>query len=117
MMIGRQYSYTEVARMLGAGISQLPAVLVVAGLAILAFGLVPRWSVPAAWTVVGVLVVLQLLGPVLRFSHWVMDVSPFAHVPRLPGGSLVAWPLVWLCLLAVAFSLAGLAALRRRDIG
>jgi ABC-2 type transport system permease protein len=107
----------EVPRMLGAGISQLPAVLVVAGVAMVAFGLVPRWSVAGMWTVVGVLVVLQLFGPVLRFSHWVMDVSPFAHVPRLPGGAVPLWPLVWLCVLAVALSAGGLFALRGRDIG
>jgi ABC-2 type transport system permease protein len=108
---------TEVARMLGAGISQLPAVLVVAGAAVLAFGLVPRWSVPGMWTLVGLLVVLQLFGPVLRFSHWVMDVSPFSHVPRLPGGTVQARPLTWLCAVALVFSLAGLDALRHRDAG
>jgi polyether ionophore transport system permease protein len=108
---------TEVGRMLGAGVSQLPAVLVVAGVAVLAFGLVPRWSVPGMWTLVGLLVLLQLFGPVLRFSHWVMDVSPFSHVPRLPGGTVQARPLTWLCAVAVVFLLAGLDALRHRDVG
>jgi len=107
----------EVSRMLGAGLGQLPAVLVVAGVAVLAFGLVPRWSVPGMWTIVGVLVVFQLFGPLLRFSHWVMDVSPFTHVPHLPGGAVSVTPLVWLCVIAVAFTLAGLSALRRRDAG
>jgi ABC-2 type transport system permease protein len=78
---------------------------------------VPRWSVAGMWTVVGVLVVLQLFGPVLRFSHWVMDISPFAHVPRLPGGAVPLWPLVWLCVLAAALSAGGLFALWGRDIG
>jgi ABC-2 type transport system permease protein len=107
----------EVPRMLGAGISLLPAVLVVGGIAVLAFGLVPRWSVPVMWTVVGVVVALQLFGPLLRLSQWVLDISPFAHVPRLPGGAVAAWPLLWLCLVAVVFSLAGLAGLRHRDVG
>ena len=108
---------TEVARMLGAGVSQLPAVLVVAGVAVLAFGLVPRWSVPGMWTLVGLLILLQLFGPVLRFSHWVMDVSPFSHVPRLPGGTVQGRPLTWLCAVALVLSLAGLDALRHRDVG
>jgi ABC-2 type transport system permease protein len=108
---------TEVPRMLGAALSQLPATLVVAGLAVLVFGLLPQWSVPAAWTIVGLVAVLQLFGPVLQLSHWVMDVSPFAQVPRMPGGTVSVAPLVWLCVLAAAFSLAGLTALRRRDIG
>jgi ABC-2 type transport system permease protein len=108
---------TETGRMLGAGVSQLPAVLVVTGVAVLAFGLVPRWSVPGMWTLVGLLVLLQLFGPVLRFSHWVMDVSPFSHVPRLPGGTVQARPLTWLCAVALVLSLAGLDALRHRDVG
>jgi ABC-2 type transport system permease protein len=107
----------EVATMLGAGVSQLPAVLAVAGVAVVLFGFVPRWSVPGAWTVVGLVVVLQLFGPVLRFSHWVMDASPFAHVPRLPGGPVGAASLTWLCALAAVLCAVGLAGLRRRDIG
>lgn len=46
-----------------------------------------------------------------------MDFSPFAHVPRLPGGTVTAAPLVWLVVVAVALTAAGLTALRRRDVG
>jgi ABC-2 type transport system permease protein len=38
-------------------------------------------------------------------------------VPRLPGGTVSASPLLWLSLIALALGTAGLAALRRRDIG
>ena len=41
---------------------------------------------------------------------------PFEHGPPLPGGRLIAAPLV-LTAIAAAFSVAGLAALARRDIG
>jgi len=54
---------------------------------------------------------------VLQMSHWVLDVSPFTHVPRLPGGTVSAAPLLWLSALAVALAVTGLAALRHRDIG
>jgi len=47
----------------------------------------------------------------------VLDVSPFTHVPKLPGGTVTAAPLFWLSVIALALSVAGLAALRRRDIG
>jgi ABC-2 type transport system permease protein len=107
----------EVARLLGAAMAQLPASLAVAGAAVLLFGLLPRSSVAGAWTVVGVLVLIALFGQVLRLSRWILDVSPFAHVPRLPGAAVTAAPLLWLSLAVLALAVAGLAGLRRRDIG
>ena len=112
---------SEVARLLGAAMVQLPASLAVAGAAVVLFGLAPRASVAGAWTVVGVVVLIALFGQVLQLSQWVLDVSPFAHVPKLPGAAVTAAstgaPLLWLGLAAVALAAAGLAGLRRRDIG
>jgi ABC-2 type transport system permease protein len=107
----------QAARMLGAAMAQLPASLVVAGVAVVLVGLLPGVSVAGAWTVLGAVVVIDLFGEALQLSHWVLDISPFTHAPRLPGGPVSAASLLWLCLAAVAFSAFGLAALRRRDLG
>jgi len=106
-----------VATMLGAAMGQLPSALALAAVAIAIFGWLPRACVPGAWTAVGLAVVIELFGQVLQLSHWVLDISPFTHAPRLPGGTVLAAPLLWLGLVALAFAAAGLAALRRRDIG
>jgi len=108
---------TQVATMLGAALGQLPAALVLAAVAVWFFGFWPEASVAGAWGAVGLVVLLALFGQVLQLSHWVLDVSPFTHAPRLPGGTVSAAPLLWLGLVAVALTAAGLAALRRRDIG
>jgi ABC-2 type transport system permease protein len=108
---------SQAATMTGAALAQLPSVLVLAAVAIAAFGLWPRACVPAAWTALGLVVALNLFGQVLQLSHWVLDISPFTHAPRLPGGSVSAAPLLWLCGIAVAATAAGLLGLRRRDIG
>jgi ABC-2 type transport system permease protein len=105
------------ATMTGAALAQLPPVLVLAGAAIAVFGLWPRACAPAAWTALGLVVVISLFGQALQLSRWVLDVSPFTHAPRLPGGPVQAAPLLWLCAAALALSAAGLAGLRRRDIG
>ena len=111
----------EVAKLLGAAMVQLPASLAVAGAAVVLFGLAPRASVAGAWTVVGVMVLIALFGQVLRLSQWVLDVSPFTHVPKLPGVAVTVHttgaPLLWLGLAALALAVTGLAGLRRRDIG
>ena len=96
----------QVARMLGAAMAQLPASLVIAGVAVALVGLLPGACVAGAWTVLGAVVVIDLFGQVLQLSHWLLDVSPFTHVPRLPGGTVSATPLLWLCLAAVTFSAA-----------
>ena len=98
-------------------LAQLPAALVIAGIAVALVGLLPGACVAGAWTVLGAVVVIDLFGEALQLSHWVLDISPFTHAPRLPGGTLAAAPLLWLCLAALAFAAVGLAALRRRDIG
>jgi ABC-2 type transport system permease protein len=108
---------SEAATMAGAALAQLPPVVVLAGVAIAVFGLWPRACVPAAWTALGLVVAIDLFGQVLQLSHWIGDVSPFTHAPRLPGGPVAAAPLLWLCAVALAAAAAGLAGLRRRDIG
>jgi ABC-2 type transport system permease protein len=108
---------TAVPRLLGAAFAQLPAVLVVAAVAAALFGLLPESCVAAGWTALGVAALLVLLGPTLRLSQWVQDISPFTHVPRLPGGVFTAEPLAWLSAVAVVLAAAGLLGLRRRDIG
>jgi polyether ionophore transport system permease protein len=67
--------------------------------------------------VVGVLVLIALFGQVLRLSQPVLDVSPFTHVPKLPGAAVTAAPLLWLSLAVLALVAVGLAGLRHRDIG
>jgi ABC-2 type transport system permease protein len=73
--------------------------------------------VAVAWTAVGLAAALNIFGQALQLSHWVLDISPFTHVPKLPGGTVTATPFLWLGVIAVALGAAGLAALRRRDIG
>lgn len=86
------------------------------GVAMLALGAVPDGCVAAGWTAVGLAVALHIFGQVLQLSHWVLDVSPFTHVPKLPGGTVSATALAWLCVTGVALCALGLAALRRRDV-
>jgi hypothetical protein len=105
-----------VAQLLGTAFAQLPATLAVAAVAVLLFGLRPRPPSSGPGPRVGLAVAIELFGQVLQVSHWVLDVSPFTHTPRLPDGTVMAAPLLWLCLAALAFTATGLAALRRRDI-
>jgi ABC-2 type transport system permease protein len=94
---------------------QLPAAWVLAGLGVALFGLVPRLAA-LAWAGLIACAVLLELGVLLGLSHWVVDASPFAHVPKLPGSAFTATPLLWLTAVAAALLAAGLVGFRRRDI-
>jgi ABC-2 type transport system permease protein len=105
----------ELPRVLAGALVQVPAVLVLSGLAMALFGLLPRLA-PVAWAALAVSALLVLFGPLLRLSHWLLDVAPFAHIPKVPGASVSATALAWLLVIAAVLAAAGLAGFRRRDI-
>jgi ABC-2 type transport system permease protein len=107
----------EMARMLGAGLAQLPAALVLVGLAMLAFGVLPDACTAIGWTGLGLVVALNIFGQMLQLPNWIMNISPFTHAPRLPGGPVPVTSLALLSVLAVALCVAGLGGLRHRDVG
>ena len=51
------------------------------------------------------------------FDQWVMDASPFTHVPKIPGEGFTVTPLVMLTAVAALLIIVGLAGFRRRDTG
>ncbi len=106
---------TQVPRLLGAALAQVPAAWVLAGLTAALFGLLPRLTA-VAWAVLGAFLFLGEIGSFIGLSHWAMDLSPFTHVPKLPGGAFTVVPLAWLTALALALGAAGLAGWRRRDL-
>ena len=107
---------SQAPRLAGAALAQLPAVLVVAGVALTLFGWAPQ-LVTATWGVLVVFLLLGQLGPMLQLEQWALDLSPFTHVPRLPVEELRAMPVAALMAVSVVLGLAGFVGFRRRDVG
>lgn len=105
----------EFPRVFWSALVQLPAVWVLAGLTVLLFGAAPRLAA-AAWGALGLFLLLGELGPLLKLRQWAMDISPYTHVPKLPGAAMRTMPVVWLVVVAVALMAIGLAGFRRRDL-
>ena len=105
----------KVPRVMMAAAVQLPAVWVLAATAVALVGLLPRMAA-VSWAALVVCLLIGLVGTAMQLNHWLLDVSPFTHIPRLPGGEFVAVPLISLLLIAAALAVAGLIGLRRRDI-
>ncbi|MGW5419583.1 ABC transporter permease [Streptomyces sp. NPDC003943] len=114
--VGLALSYgRELGPILGAALAQVPAVWTLAGLAVLLWGAVPK-AAAAAWGVAGVCLALGWIGPALDLPQAALDLSPFGHLPKLPGGDMAWTPVLVLTALASALTAAGLAGLRRRDM-
>ena len=103
-------------RILGGALVYVPAMWLLIGLSVAIVGLAPR-AVVAAWAVLGACIVIGMLGELLDLPGWMKSISPFGHVPQLPVADLTVLPLVALTTVAAVLTAAGLAGLRRRDIG
>jgi ABC-2 type transport system permease protein len=106
----------ELPRVLGGALVQLPAVWVMAAVGAALFGLVPRLVVGLTWAVLAGVLFVTMFGEALQLSQLLLDLSPFAHLPRLPAAAFTATPVVWLLAVAAVLAAAGLAGFRRRDV-
>ncbi|WP_020134451.1 ABC transporter permease [Streptomyces sp. 351MFTsu5.1] len=105
----------EVGPVLGACLVQVAGVWVIGGVTVLLYGVAPRIA-PLAWAVAGAVLLIGWVGPALDAPRAVLDLSPFGHLPKLPGGAMEWGPVLVLLALAAALVTGGLAGLRRRDL-
>jgi polyether ionophore transport system permease protein len=108
--------FGDLGRIVGAAVAFAPALWVLAGVALALFGLVPR-ATALAWGVLGGCLFVGLFAQLVGLPQWVVDLSPFQHVPAMPADGFALAPIAILTALAAALSAAGLAGFRRRDAG
>ena len=106
----------QAARLLGAAAAHVPAAWVVAGLVLMLFGWAPRGVPATAWALLVAFVVLGEFGVLWGLPSWLLDLSPFAHSPTLPGGAVEPGQLVLLLISAIVLGALGLAGWRERDL-
>ncbi|CAM5474028.1 MULTISPECIES: ABC transporter permease [Streptomyces] len=105
----------RVGPLLAGCLVQLPAIWLVGALAVLLYGVLPR-AATAAWGIAGAVLLIGWVGPALDVPRAVLDLSPYSHLPKLPGGTMEWTPVLTLLALAAALTAAGLAGLRGRDV-
>ena len=107
---------SAVLRLFGATMSYLAPMLLLVALTWLLYGLVSRWA-RVAWLALVFCVVVMFFGELLRFPQWVLDISPFSHLALVPAEPFAWAPALWVLATAAGITVAGLAALRHRDLG
>jgi ABC-2 type transport system permease protein len=118
--LGISYALTserpqEVWGMTEASLAYLPAVLLVAAVAVVLFGWLPR-ATAGAWALVAFVFVVGWLGTLLEIPQRVVDLSPFTHVPEVPAEVVAASPLVVMGLATLAAVGLGWIGFVRRDL-
>lgn len=104
-----------VPKLVAAALAYVPALWVTAGVAIALFGWLPRFTA-LAWVVVVYAFGVGYLGQLLQFPGWLMNLSPFGHVPQLPAADFAPTPIIVLTVLAALLVAFGLEGFRRRDV-
>ena len=89
--------------------------LLLAGVTVLLFGVVPRFT-PVAWGVLVAFLLIFMVGSIAQFPQTVLNLEPFSHAPKLPGGQFEWAPIGWLLLITAGLIALGVAAFRRRDL-
>lgn len=98
-------------------LDQVPAALIFLALPALVFVLWPQATIPAAWTIFGVAVLLGVFGGLIGVDRSLQDLSPFAHTP-VPGPGGTDWTGgFWMLGISVLAAAAALVLMRRREVG
>ena len=108
---------SQIPRMMGVGLAYAPAVWVIIGVAVLAFGWLPRAASALAWTALGFCFAVAIFADVADLPTWVRNVSPFAQTPEAPFESVTATPLLGIAAVVAALLASGFVGFRRRDVG
>ena len=111
-----QHSGVGLAALLGAGLNTVPPAVVVLGVGVLAFGLVPRAASAIVYSYLGWSLLVVIVGGIGAVDHWVLDTSVFHQMVSAPARS-PNWPANGaMVLLGTFFIVVGGLAFRRRDI-
>lgn len=107
--------FSQTGTLFAAGFAQVPAMWLTGSLALFLFGVSSRLS-SVAWGLLAAFILIWTLASFGNLPGWLIDLSPFSHVPAVPAVSLDMAPLLVMTALALAFTVAGLALWRRRDL-
>jgi ABC-2 type transport system permease protein len=103
--------------LVGAALVQLPAIGVLGAAVVVAIMVAPRWSAGLSWAlVVASIVVGPMFGSSLGLPAWLLNLSPFTHVPNAPAAAVSATPVLALVVAGVLLATAAALALHRRDL-
>lgn len=102
-------------RLVGATLAYLPAVWVTVGIGVALFAVAPRGS-RLVWIVIAYAGVIGMFADLLGLPDWMVNLSPFGHIPLVPAVDIGWAALATLIANAASLIALGLYRFRRRDL-
>ncbi|QBD80202.1 ABC transporter permease [Ktedonosporobacter rubrisoli] len=109
----------ELLRLGTAALIRVFAILVMVGIALALYGLLPRFALLGTYVLLGLFLLLELLVEFHLIPSLLLAASPFVLTPTLPAAQLSVASAALLALLVgvtAVLTWAGLSGFRRRDI-
>ncbi len=104
------------AEALAAAINIVPVALLALGIGVAVFGLVPRLTAPLTYGLVIGAFLLDFVGGLLELPEAVLDLSPYRHLAAVPAVDMNVGAALIMVAVAVAGTVVGTLAFRRRDL-
>ncbi|MDJ1372062.1 ABC transporter permease [Gulosibacter molinativorax] len=98
-----------------ASLTYLPAILLIASVAVALYGLIPRFA-SLAWALVTWVVIVLFLGGLLKLPDWAMNISPLTNTPAYPTDGFDALPLFIMGGITAVLVVVGFLGFRSRDL-
>jgi ABC-2 type transport system permease protein len=105
----------ELPRVIAVTLAQLPAVWVLTGATAALFGMLPRFT-GFAWGLLVAFLFLGQVGQILRFPHWLLNLSPFTHTAAIRLENVQLLPIAVLFALSAFLAVIGFTSFRHRDV-
>lgn len=102
--------------LLAAGANGVPTAALYLGVAVLAYGAVPRASSAVTFGIVVTTYLWDAVAALVHAPSWAADLTPFAWVGYIPSHPFRLTPALGMIAIAVVAAALGIAAFRRRDL-
>ena len=100
-----------------AALVQLPAIAVLGAAAVAMAAVAPRWASGLLWALVVVFIVVgPMFGASLGLPSWLLNLSPFTHVPNAPAAAVTLTPILGLALTAALLAVTSALGMRHRNL-
>jgi ABC-2 type transport system permease protein len=111
-----QGDHVALVQMLEAGANCLASAVLVLGVGALMYALAPRAGAGITYALASVAFLWYLVGSVLSVPHWLVELTPYAHIGLVPAVPFRVGAALVLAAIGVGAALLALALFRRRDL-